>query len=75
MRLIVTPCAQGINVAINFSMLLGAALVLKQNKAQLGRTKGFIFLATYFVILTLFALTTFGTRLFDIMYSDSLAAL
>ena len=43
---------QFVNISINFSLLLGAALVLKQNKAELTREKGLIFLGTYFVILS-----------------------
>ena len=53
-------CFQFVNISINFSLLLGAALVLKQNKAELSKEKGQIFLGTYFVILTLYAIYVFG---------------
>ena len=51
---------QFVNIAINFSMLLGAALVFKQNKAELSREKGLIFLATYAVMITGYAIYIFG---------------
>ena len=51
---------QFVNIAINFSLLLGAALVLKQNKAELTREKGLIFLGTYAVMLTGYAIYIFG---------------
>ena len=53
-------CFQFVNISINFSLLLGAALVLKQNKAELSKEKGQIFLGTYFVILTSYAIYVFG---------------
>ena len=50
---------QFVNIAINFSMLLGAALVLKQNKAELTKEKGYIFLGTYAVMITGYAIYIF----------------
>lgn len=51
---------QFVNIAINFSMLLGAALVLKQNKAELTKEKGYVFMGTYVVMITGYAIYIFG---------------
>jgi hypothetical protein len=51
---------QFVNIAINFSMLLGAALVLKQNKAELTKEKGYIFLGTYAVMIFGYAIYIFA---------------
>ena len=48
------------NIAMNFSLLLGMALVLKQNKAELTKQKGMIFLGTYVVILSGYAIYVFA---------------
>ena len=47
-------------ILLGVLLLLGAALVLKQNKAELSKEKGQIFLGTYFVILTSYAIYVFG---------------
>lgn len=51
---------QFVNITINFSLLLGAALVFKQNKAELTREKGIAFLGTYVVMIIGYAIYIFS---------------
>lgn len=39
------------NIMVNFSMLLGMALIFKQNKAELTKQKGIVFLVTYATVI------------------------
>lgn len=48
------------NIAINFCLLLGMALILKQNKAELTYQKGQIFMITYFCMVSGYAIYIFG---------------